>query len=472
MKLEAKWVALWVMTVGTFLVVLDSMAVTLALADIERDFGTDSGIEWVFTAYIVALGVTQLASGWISDSFGRKNAFIATLTVFTVGSGLCAMAPSLPVLVAFRVLQGLGGGLLIPVTTAMIFETFGPYERGKAMGLWGIALTVAPAVGPLVGGAIVETVGWRWVFAVNVPIGGVGALFAWRIMTASRPGGRRSLDVIGLAVASVSTSALTIGLSEAESWGWLSLPTVASLAIGLGGVAWFVIRMLRRSHPLVNVALFANRTYSLGVVTSALIMVTQMGRGLFIPLELSSTRGVADITVGFVLLPAGIGLGAFMPFGGRLTDRFGSRGPVTVGALLMGLGFALLSRLGPETDLWFIALALTIGGIGAGIGMMSPNVVAMTALRFDEVNQGAGLTSVARQIAVAVGVTGLVAVSAAVEDTPFESGDPVTQAAIDPFNAVFATCAFVMALVVVIAQWLPGPKWMRAMQDARSAEQP
>ncbi|MEZ5350307.1 MAG: MFS transporter [Microthrixaceae bacterium] len=166
---------------GTFMVVLDTTVVNLGLPSLQRDFDTIDGVEWVVTAYLAAVGVAQMASGWTADRFGRKRALVSALVLFTVGS-ILAVSPTLELLVAARIIQGVGGGILMPVAMALIYELFGPEERGRAMGLFGIAVMAAPAIGPVLGGGLVESVGWRWLFLINVPIGIVGVPLAVKVL--------------------------------------------------------------------------------------------------------------------------------------------------------------------------------------------------------------------------------------------------------------------------------------------------
>ena len=169
-----RWVAMGVVLFGTFMVVLDTTVVNLGLPALQEDFGTVEGIEWVVTAYLASVGVAQMLSGWSADRFGRKAMFMFSLALFTGASVLCALAPGLGVLIVARVLQGIAGGLMMPVAMAMIYELFEPHERGKALGYFGIAVMAAPAIGPVLGGSLVSSLSWRWLFLINVPIGVVG----------------------------------------------------------------------------------------------------------------------------------------------------------------------------------------------------------------------------------------------------------------------------------------------------------
>ncbi len=458
------------MTFGAFLVVLDTTIVTISLPAIQRDLGSESRLEWVFTAYLVALGVSQPASGWLADTLGRKRAFLCTLVVFIIGSAFCAIAPNLGVLIAARVFQGLGGGMLIPITTAMIFEIFEPSERGRAMGIWGIALAVAPTLGPLVGGGIVDTAGWRWLFAVNLPIGVIGVALSLRYLQDSGKRVYSGLDFLGMALVGVGTIFLTVGLSEASQWGWASKKTLIVLLVGVLALAAFSKHALSSSSPILNVRLFTNKVFLIGCVTSSVIMIGIYGRNLYIPLELGTARNITEWTIGLVLLPSGFATALFMPIGGRLTDRLGSRLPVAGGAAIMCTAYFFLANLGPETGLGKISILMAISGVGTGIGMMSPKIVALNAISQSDINQASALFAVARQNAIALGTAGLVGLFSTVHRGTDVIGSGVIQSDIDPYNTVFLVCAFLMVLVFMSSVFLPGRSQMRAIQDKRLLE--
>src|SRR5436190_13436879 len=206
--------AMGVFLVGAFMVVLDTTIVNLALPSLQRDFHTIDGVEWVITSYLAAVGVAQMASSWVADTFGRKRSFVATLALFTIGSALCAIAPTLPLLILARIIQGAGGGMLIPITMSMVYELFAPDERGRALGIWGVAVMAAPAIGPVLGGTVVAEIGWRWLFLINVPIGLIGVPIAVRLLRESGTITQRRLDTAGLVSAGTAIVMLLIGLAQ------------------------------------------------------------------------------------------------------------------------------------------------------------------------------------------------------------------------------------------------------------------
>ncbi len=465
-----RWVAMGVVLFGTFMVVLDTTVVNLGLPSMVRDFKSPDGVEWVVTAYLAAVGVAQMASGWIADRFGRKNAFISALVVFTAGSILCAASPTLLLLVAARVVQGIGGGILMPVAMAMIYELFAPDERGRAMGYFGIAVMAAPAIGPVLGGGLVESVGWHWLFLINVPIGMVGLPIAVRVLRDSGVREKRPFDRLGLVLSGVGLALFMVGLSLGGMHGWVQTQVLAAVAVGVALLVWFVLHALRSEHPLVDIRILGNPVFAVGMVSLGLLAIAQYCRLVYIPLELGTVRGVAELTIGFVMLPSALGIAAMMPVGGRLADRVGARIPATIGTVLLAISFWPLAHLTADTSLLAISGALFLGGLGSGMCMMAPNIVALNAVPAIKVSQASGLSSVSRQTSAAVGTAVLASIYASIRPLGDPAGIAPAQA-IAPFNTVFMVGFGVLVVGVVVAQFLPGKAVALRLQDERREEQ-
>jgi DHA2 family multidrug resistance protein len=465
-RIAYRWVAMGVVLFGTFMVVLDTTVVNLGLPALQRDFHSIDGVEWVVTAYLAAVGVAQMVSGWAADRFGRKSAFVAALVIFTTSSVLCALSPSLQLLVSARVLQGIGGGLLMPVAMAMIYELFDPSERGRALGYFGIAVMAAPAIGPVLGGGLVESVGWRWLFLINVPIGGVGIPVALRLLRDTGFRENRPLDRAGLALSGVGITLLLIGTARGGSEGWSSPTAVVPLLAGVALLVLFTRHALGSRHPLVEMRILANPVFAIAMVTMGLMAVAQYTRLVYIPLELGSGRGITELRIGLVMLPSALGIASTMPIGGRLTDRVGARIPVTIGLSLMALSYWPLAHLAPDTPLPWISAYLFIGGLGAGLSMMAPNIVAMNAVASRFVSQATGLSSVSRQLAAALGTAVLASVFATIRPAGPPGTNPAS-AEISAYNSLFLIGLGLLVLAVLVAQRLPGKAKALALQDAR-----
>lgn len=460
-----RWVAMGVVLFGTFMVVLDTTVVNLGLSSLQEEFKTIDGVEWVVTAYLASVGVAQMLSGWSADRFGRKTMFMFSLVLFTVASILCAVAPTLGFLIGARVLQGIGGGLMMPVAMAMIYELFEPHERGKALGYFGIAVMAAPAIGPVLGGSLVSSVGWRWLFLINVPIGLVGFPVARRLLRDTGFREQRPLDRLGLFLSGVGLAALLIGVSKGVSWGWTS-PGVLSL-VGLGVVLLvsFVRHAVTVEHPLVEMRILANPVFAVGMVAIALLTVAQYSRLVYIPLELGTARNISEFRIGLTMFPSAIGIALTMPIGGRLADRIGARIPVAIGALVLGASFIGLAELTATTPLPVIAGILFLGGLGSGLAMMAPNIVAMNAVEAQKVSQASALSQTVRQVAAAIGI--------AIIASMFASARPsgaASAADLGPYRLVFLVAAGLLVVTVVVAQFVPGKVRALQLQADRKAE--
>jgi EmrB/QacA subfamily drug resistance transporter len=469
-RVPYRWVAMGVLLVGTFMVVLDTTIVNLALPSLQREFDTIDGVEWVVTAYLAAVGVAQMASSWVADRFGRKRSVVAMLIVFTVASAACAAAPTLELLVFARVVQGIGGGMLIPVTMAIVYELFEPEERGQALGIWGVAVMAAPAVGPVLGGTVVSEIGWRWLFVVNVPIGIVGVFLTMRLLRETGGGVRRRLDTAGLVGASAGIVLLLVGLAEGGLEGFSSpaalVPLVASVIVFAG----FVVHSLRVDHPIVDLRILQHPVFSRAIVVLVLTMVAQFTRLVYVPLELGTTRDISALTLGLVMLPQAIGVAIAMPISGRLTDRIGARLPTVIGLALFAGSFWPLAHLSPDTSLAFIAGCLFVGGFGTGLSMMPPNIVAMNSVPTPKVSQATALSQVLRQLAAAAGIAVLAAVFAGLRPAGNLGSPENVGAAVDAYDTLFLISFVILVVACLLAFRLPARREALALQAERRRE--
>lgn len=464
------WVAMGVVLTGTFMVILDTTVVNVALPQIGVDLAATGGIEWVVTGYLLAVAVVQLATGWLSDRFGKKRTYTVSLALFALGSLAATVAPTLPVLVAFRVLQGLGGGAMMPVGLAMIYELFPPHRRGTALGIWGIAAMAAPALGPVIGGYLTTAASWRWVFAVNVPIGIVGVVLAVRLLRDVGFRETRPLDWRSLAVAATALVLVLAAFDRVSELGWTAFGFVGPVVAAVGLLAWFVRRELAADHPLIEVRMFTVGTFSLTIAIVWLITSAQFARLVFIPLDLQLLHGLSALEAGLVLAPAAVGTAVTMPLGGRLADRVGPRTPVVGGLVLIAVALWRLAHLTPATPIGAITVDLVIQGLGTGLAMMPNTLAAMNALPDRYVSRASAVRSLNRQVAGSVGVAVLAGLVAAQVGTV--AGSPGTtparlQAA---YNDAFLVAFVGVVAAALLALWLPGRDQTRALQERRTRE--
>ncbi len=464
------WIAMIVVLTGTFMVILDSTIVNVALPSIGTELRGTAGIEWVVTAYLLAVGVAQLGTGWVSDRFGKKQTYTWSLLLFGLGSLLAALSPNLPTLIGFRVLQGLGGGAMMPVGLAMLYELFPPHRRGTALGIWGIAAMAAPAVGPVIGGWIASSVSWRWIFAVNVPIGIVGVTLALRLLRDVGYREHRPLALRAWLLAAVGLVAFLIAFDSAPNSGWGSARFILPVVAGVLLIGVFIRSELASENPLLEMRMFAVPTFSVTIAIVWLITVAQFARLVFIPIELQTVHHMTAFQAGLLLAPAAAGTALTMPFGGRVADRLGARIPVTAGLIMISIAVWLLGSLTPETSSLRILAYLLLQGAGTGLALIPNTVAAMNSLPNRWVARGSAVRSLNRQIAGAIGVA--VLSSLVVSRVGSITGSPNTdvnqlQAA---YNLVFHVALASVLIAILLALFLPGRRQTREMQRQRHAE--
>lgn len=297
-------IVMTVVLLGTFMVILDTSIVNVALPKIGADFGSISDVEWIVTAYLLAVGVSMTTTGWLADRFGKKRVFVVSLALFTLGSLLCALAPTLGLLVLWRVVQGLGGGALMPLGMAMIYELFPPHERGRALGIWGVAAMAAPSIGPVLGGYLSSDVSWRWLFVINIPIGVVVVPLASRLLRDVGYRDHRRLDVCGLVSVATGLVLVLLALSEAATWGWASPTFLTTTCVGVALLVAFVVHAARVRQPLIELRILRIRVFTLTMVVIWLVTIGQFARLVFIPLEFETLRGLSALNVGLLLTPS------------------------------------------------------------------------------------------------------------------------------------------------------------------------
>lgn len=468
-----RWVAVGVVLMGSFVVVLDTTIVNVALPQIGIALGRQSGIEWIVTAYLLAFGVCQPAIGWLADRFGRKRVFIVSLGVFTLGSLLAASAPNLEVLVAFRVVQGLGGGGLVPVGMAIVYEAFPPDRRGTALGLWGVAAMAGPAFGPVVGGYLVTSASWHWLFLVNLPIGMIGMVAAGWLLRDAGYREARPLDAAGLAQVTAALVLWLLAFAQAGDWGWQSPATVGLLAGGAVLFGVFIRREGHVPHPAIDVRMFQVGLFSHTMVIIAMLVVVQFGILVFLPLQLQTVHGLTALHVGTLLMPMAAGAALTFFLGGRLTDRIGPRLPAVAGSLLLAMSAWMLGHLRIDSHLAVVEVAVVLQGLGFGFAMVPSTVAGMNALPHRFVAQAAAVRQLNVRVAASFGIAILAAIVAmrmgAVSPAgPHAIGAETAEAA---YNTVFLIIAGIGAVAAVLGVFLPGSRRTREMQELRAREQ-
>lgn len=402
-----------VVVTGLIMVVLDTTIVNVAINTLSTELGAAlSTTQWVVTGYLLAVALVIPVTGWAIDRFGAKATWITSVCLFVIGSALCAAAWSVESLIVFRILQGLGGGMLLPVGQSIIARAAGPHRMGRAMAILGVPMLLGPVFGPVIGGLLVEYTTWHWIFLVNVPVGILAVVLAvWKLSRddAATAAATR-LDLLGLILLSGTLASLLYGLSQASSHGGFSDWGVLGWLIGgVVGLALYVWHSLRRgSGSIIDVRLFTNRLFAAGTFTVFLVSIGLFGGMLLLPLYYQTVRGEGALNAGLLLAPQGLGAIAAMIIAGRLTDRVGPGRVVPVGVVLALLGTIPFTQVGVDTSYWWLSIALFVRGLGLGSVMMPTFSAAYLKLSKEAVPRAASALSAIQQVGAALGAALLV----------------------------------------------------------------
>jgi EmrB/QacA subfamily drug resistance transporter len=445
---------------GTFMVILDNTVVNVALPTLGRVLNTDlSLLQWVIAGYMLAQAAVIPLSGWLSDRFGAKRIYLISLVLFTGGSALCGLAINGQMLIATRILQGVGGGMLMPIGMAVLYRLTPPERRGAIFGLFGLPIMVGPALGPLLSGYLLQYADWRLIFLINLPIGIMALLVGQRALP-SIPAGRSAgaLDSLGIILGPLAFASLSFGVTQSTSAGWTSTSTIGGVVVGLIALALFVWRELRTSDPVLELRVFRGREFSLGILTQWAAFAAMFGTFFLIPLFLQQVRGYGPLETGLYTLPVAIASAVFMQISGRVFDRIGVRLPVLFGMTLIGGAMALLSRVGGGTTGIDLVLPMSLLGAGMGSMMMPLNTHLLNVAPRDLVGRVTSLTSAAQNVvaslAIAVYATLLQArIPIHVAEAAAAAGGAATPALVDNATAFAFGDVYRTALVIAAVGW-------------------
>jgi EmrB/QacA subfamily drug resistance transporter len=407
--------------IALFADVLDATIVNVALPTLGRelDVGNDV-LQWVVTGYLLSLAVWIPASGWFGDRFGTKRVFLLALSIFVGGSALCGLAWSANALIAFRVVQGIGGGMLTPVGTTMVVRAFPREERARGSAIIGVPAVLAPVLGPLIGGYLVDGAGWRWIFFVNVPIGLFGLAFAAIVLREQREPRPGRFDARGFVLAAACLVTLLYGLSRVPDKGWLS--PVALTCIGLGALTAFLLVYLE-THvraPMLDLTLFRDRVFATSNVTHVLTVAGLVGTLFLVPLYLQDLRGLSAWESGLTSFSQALGLICAMPVASFFYARRGARPLAVAGLLLTAASALLLMTTNLQTELWWIRGVLFARGIGFGMALLPLQTATFANVPLSATGRASALFNTARQVGASLGVAALASVlSAASSVTDF-----------------------------------------------------
>lgn len=425
-----------VVVLGTVMSILDMTIVAVALRTLSHDFHVNiNTIQWVTTGYLLSLAIVIPVSGWAVHRLGAKPVYMVSLALFVGGSALCALAWSASSLIMFRVIQGLGGGMILPVGQSILARTAGPQRMGRVMGIIGVPQLLGPILGPVLGGVIVSNMSWRWIFLVNVPIGVVALILAGRFLAPSERERDHGFDLLGFLLLSPGLALVVYGLSQIGERGGLTGASVRnSLAAGLVCVALFVWRALHAREPLIDVRLFRDRTFSVASIGIFLIAATLIGTTFLLPLYYQIVRGDSAWFAGAMMAPQGIGAALIMSYAGRISDRAGPRRVVVVGMAGLALGTFFYTSLSATSNYLVLGIALFVRGLGLGCAMMPTFAASYRNLSHADVPKATSATNIIRQIGGSLGVAIFAVVLQSHIDHSFPGNGTQVQAGLVPLS--------------------------------------
>jgi EmrB/QacA subfamily drug resistance transporter len=406
------WKIAGVVILGMTMSILDTTIVNVALDTLGKDLhSTIAQIQWVATGYLLALAAVIPLTGWAARRFGAKRVYLASIALFTIGSALCGLAESSTSLILFRVLQGIGGGMIMPVAQMIMAEVAGPKRMGRVMGIVVMPAMLAPILGPVVGGLILENLHWSWIFFVNVPIGIVAGILGWRLLPESNLGEAGKLDVVGLAMLATSMPLIVYGLSEIATKESFTAPTVIyPIIAGIALAAAFGWHALHVERPLLEVRLYANRIFAAASLTTFGLGAALFGAMILVPLYYQQVRGESVIVTGLLVGPQGLGMLMVAPWIARMTNRFGGGRVAFVGVSILTLSSLPLAFIGANTSILFISVLLLIRGVGIGLSFIPTTTVAFAALRTDQLSDATPQMNVLQRVGGAIGTAVLAVV--------------------------------------------------------------
>ena len=450
-KIEYKWIVAITFVLGLFLEILDTTIIYVAIPTLEKEFGASAAsMEWVVIGYLLALAVWIPASGWVGDKFGTKKTFLFALFMFTASSALCGLSQSLNQLIAFRFLQGVGGGMMVPVGTAMLYRSFPPAERARASTVLIVPTVIAPALGPIIGGLIVDNTSWRWIFYVNIPIGVLGFIFGAIYLREHREPTAGKFDIPGFFLSGFGLAGVLYALSQAPTHGWTSVPV---LVTGLGGILFFALLVKIETsiaEPMLAFRLYKDRifrnanftnTLAYGSFAAFLFLLPQMLQGIF---------GKSALQSGLTTLPQACGVILMSQVVGRLYHTVGPRRLVAGGLAIVSLATLPFVFVGVDTNLNFVRILMFIRGCAMAFSFVPLQASTYANIEARDTGRASAIFSTQRQTSAALGVAIFATIFVSRVNTASATRS-ITEASLSGYHFAFLGSVLITALGSVFA---------------------
>jgi EmrB/QacA subfamily drug resistance transporter len=442
--------------------ILDTTIVNVALATLGRDLHSKiTDIQWVVTGYMLSLAAVIPITGWAARRFGAKRVYLLSLVLFTAGSALCGLANSTTELIVFRVLQGVGGGMILPIGQLMMAEAAGPQRMGRVMSIVAVPAMLAPILGPTIGGLIVDNASWRWMFYVNLPIGLMAIVAAVRLLPRVRPAPAGRLDLRGLVLMATGVPLLTYGLAEVGTTGsFTAAKVVVPCLLGIALIAVFAVHALRVPRPLLDLRLYRRATFASASLAMFCLGAALFGGMILLPLYWQGVRHESVLASGLLMAPQGLGMALVMPLAGKLADRYGGGPLALIGVIVTAVTTIPFGLVGAHTSAVWLSVAMLLRGAGIGFAFMPAMTAAFASLRREELSDATPQLNVLQRVGGSIGT----AVLAVVLQRALAGTHTLADAAAG-YGTAFWWSAGITALAIVPCVFL-----VRAERAARAAK--
>ncbi len=404
--LDAKWKVLISVVFGIFLIILDTTVVNVAFQTLRREFGaTLNDAQWIISVYTLSLGIVTPISGYLADRFGPKRIYTIGLAIFALASLACGLAPSLPVLIIARAFQGIGGGLAQPLGPAFIYRTFPAKEQGMALGFFGIALVLAPALGPILGGWLVDIDMWRWIFFINIPIGIVGYIVSSKWLPIDSAKRIVKADPLGIVTASIGFGSVLYASSLVANYGWTDATVLTWYAVGATAIiAWIIVELYVAEEPMLDLRLFRTPTFAMANLIGYVSVVALFGAEFLMPVYLQALRGYSAFESGLTLLPLAIAAGITTPLAGRFFDKIGPRPLITIGFTILVINTWQFTQIQADTSITTIMWLLALRGVALGMTVQTTFATALSSAPAPKLARASSLVNGTRFVVQSIGV--------------------------------------------------------------------
>lgn len=403
-----KWYVMLAVAMGIFLATIDGSIVNVALPTLVHSFNTNFAlVQWVVLAYLLTVTTLILSVGRLADMSGKKPLYTAGFIIFTIGSLLCGLSPTISWLIGFRILKGVGAAMLMALGAAIVTEAFPPEERGKALGMNGLMVSIGIVIGPTLGGVLIDTFSWHWIFFVNVPLGIIGTFIATQFVPAVKPRGGQRFDYVGAFALFVSLLALLLALTLGQEMGFTHPRILILFGVWVFCLVLFIIIEQQTNQPMVDLKLFKSRLFSLNLFTGFLTFTLIAGSLILAPFYLENILGYDTRHVGFLMAIIPVALGVAAPLSGALSDRLGTRPISIVGLLLLLVGYYALTSLDDQTTAFGYIIRFLPIGLGMGIFQSPNNSAIMGAVPKTYLGIASGLLAITRTLGQTVGIATL-----------------------------------------------------------------